>query len=538
MAREFEFPLGVGDRGGPGVAPRAVSRRRFLQLAALVGGGAALGLSGCAVPTGLPGPGTYNIALNRSLVSLDNKLNQFDAAVTVQRAVRQALTRLTPDLGLENVLAQAFELTGPTQWTVRLRSDIRYSDNTPVEIADVSTALEMYRETKGGFLATFFPEWPRVVKVDDRTFRLETKDPLPILDYLMANILITPAEANKPEELQSGVGTGPYVVTEADRGTGSYRLDINPNYWAMPATTQVVQVRFLPEESSRVVALRSGEIDVIDSVSPDAIEQLSGLPGVQVETRPGTRLTHLFYNFRKPSSHPLSDARVREALSYAVNGESLINDIMQGSVVQTTGVVPPDLEGAAKVGEFRYDPAKAKQMLDSLGVRDLPIKIIWESGEFASDTQVMEAVYGMLRAVGCQPSLQQFEPGGDISTWRQGRAGDWDLLGNGYPTPTGLAITAMQGMYAGTAKKEETRDTYHGYVFPKITEEIAAASQEIGAERREQLLTRVQQDIWATWPAMWAFAPKAVVARRSRVQNLLLGANNSYNLADIRLEEG
>src|SRR6185436_5586495 len=117
-------------------------------------------------------------------------------------------------------------------------------------------------------------------------------------------------------------------------------------------------------------------------------------------------------------------------------------------------------------------------------------------GEFASDTQVMEAIYEMLRAVGCRPTLQQFEPGGDISAWRQGKAGDWDILGNGYASPTGLAITMMQGMYAGTAKKEETRDTYHGFIFPNITEEIAVASQETDPAKRDQLLMRAQQDIW------------------------------------------
>src|SRR5437868_1032347 len=115
-------------------------------------------------------------------------------------------------------------------------------------------------------------------------------------------------------------------------------------------------------------------------------------------------------------------------------------------------------------------------MLDAAGVRDLELKIIWESGEFAGDTQVMEAVYQMLGAVGVRTTLQQFEPGGDISNWRQGRAGDWDLVANGYPSPTGLAVTIMQGMYAGTPKKEETRDTYHGYIVPEVTELIGQAS--------------------------------------------------------------
>jgi ABC-type transport system substrate-binding protein len=513
------------------------SRRTLLKFALTVGAGSALGglSTACATPTGLPGRGTLNLALNRSLVSLDNKLNQFDAAVTVQRAVRQALTRLTPDLKIEPVLAESFRLTAPTEWTVRLRPDIRYSNNSPVQIEDVAVALQSYRDTKGGFLATFFPEWPRVVKVDDRTFRLQTDAPLPILDYLMTNILITPAAANKPEELQSGVGTGPYVIAQADRGAGNYLLTANPNYWGPKPTVQQVQVRFMPSESSRVVSLRSGEIDVIDSITPDSIEQLSGLPGVMIETRPGTRLTHLFYNFRKPPGHPLADVRVREALSYAINGDSLINDVMQGAVVPVSGVVPPELTGAAAVGAYRFDPAKARQMLDAAGVRDLEIKIIWESGEFAGDAQVMEAVYEMLRAVGVRASLQQFEPGGDISTWRQGRAGDWDVVANGYPGTTGLAVTMMQGMFAGTPAKEETRDTYHGYIVPEATTLIGQASAEVDSTRRTELLTKAQQVVWNSWPAMWAFAPKAVVARRERVGGMALGANNSYDLTTIRL---
>lgn len=514
------------------------SRRTLFKAALAVGGvGATSGLLGaCATPTGLPGPGTLTVALNRSLVSLDNKLNQFDAAVTVQRGVRQALTRLNTDFAVENVLAERFELTEPTAWTVRLRDDVRYSDGSPVQVQDVATALKMYEDTSGSFLATFFPEWPRVVQTDERGFRLESEAPIPILDFLMTNILITPAAANEPAELQGGVGSGPYVVTEADRGAGNYLLSANPNYWGPPPTVEQVQVRFLPEESSRVVSMRSGEVDVIDSITPDSIEQLRGLPGVSIESRAGVRLTHFFYNFRKPKDHPLSDVRVREALSYAIDGDALINDILQGSVAQMNGVVPLDLAGGVEVGRFAYDPARAKQTLESLGAADLPLTIIWETGEFAGDTQVMEAVYAMLADVGVRPRLQQFEPGGDISVWRQGEGGDWDVLANGYGSPTGLALTMMQGMFTGSAEKEKTRDTYHGYIFPKVTELIARASGTVDLDARNALVAEAQQEIWDTWPAMWGFAPNAVVARRGRVSGMALKPNSSYDLDTVSLE--
>ena len=514
-----------------------ISRRRLLQFGAAAGFLLGTGsLAGCAGPTGLPGPSTLTLALNRSLVSLDNKLNQFDAAVTVQRSVRQGLTAIGPETKPVLVLAERFEMTGPTEWTVRLREGIRYSDSSPVQIEDVATALKMYKAVQGSFVAGFFPEFPEVVPVDDRTFRMVTKKPVPILDSLMSMILITPAAQNKPEELQEGLGTGPYVVTKFNRGAGTYSLKRNENYWGPAPHVDNVEVRFLPEESSRVIALRSGEVDVIDSITPDSRSQLAGLPGVTLQEASSLRLNQIFFNFRKPAGHPIADPRVRQALSMAIDGKSLVKDVLVDSVTQAEGVTPSSLTGYHKTGEYIYDPEKAKATLADLGVKDLTLKIIWETGEFASDTSVMEALVEMFGKIGVKAELQQFEPGGNIMAWRQGKQGDWDLLANGYPSPTGLAITMLQGMYAGTPEKEATRDTYQGYVIPEVAAKIQAASAEADPARRTQLLNDAQQAVWDTWPCAWAFVPKSVLAHRNRVSGINLAPTNSYPLVDVRLE--
>jgi peptide/nickel transport system substrate-binding protein len=512
------------------------SRRTMLRSSLMLGAGLAIGAgAGCATPTGTPGPTTMSLGLNRSLVSLDNKLNQFDAAVTVQRGVRQALTEIDQQLRPRLVLADQFKLVSPTKWYVRLRPGIRYSDGSPVRVEDIATALKMYSEVDGSFVAGFFPEFPTVEKIDETSFALNTEHPAPVLDYLMSNILITPAAKNAPEELQSGLGTGPYVVTESNRGAGTYTLVRNDKYWGTPAHVESVRVRFMPDETSRVVALRSGEIDVIDSITPDSADQLAGLKGVAIDRVDGVRLNQLFFNFRKPPNHPLADAKVRRALTYAIDGGALIDHVMQGSATASRGVIPLTLDGAIETGEYTYDPQRTRAQLDALGVRDLKLKIIWESGEFAADTDIMESVVQMLGAVGVQAVLQQFEPGGDISKWRQGKAGDWDVLGNGFPSPTGLALTIMQGMYAGTADKEATRDTYHGYIFPEITAVITRASEEPDPARRNELLADAQRRIWDTCPMLWSFVPKAVLARRDRIDGIALRPTNSYDLTAVSL---
>ncbi|MDT7843332.1 ABC transporter substrate-binding protein [Streptomyces justiciae] len=514
-----------------------LSRRTLLRWGAAGGTGLALSpLAACAGPTGAPGPGTLTLGLNRSLVSLDNKLNQFDAAVTVQRAVRQALTAIGPGMKPTPVLADRFEMTAPTTWSVRLREGIRYSDGRPVTVEDVATAVRMYGEVAGSFILGLFPELPSVEATGARTFRLHTRKPVPVLDRLMANILITPANDNRPEELRSGVGTGPYRVVSANSGAGEYTLARVPEYWGRQPPVERVRVRFVPEESSRVVALRSGELDVIDTITPDSAEQLTGLPGVHLEKTSGVRICQLFYNFRKPKTHPLSDPRVRQALTYAIDGESLVRDVLTDSAEQAEGVVPLSLQGAERTGRFVHDPGRARQLLKSLGAEDLKIRIMWESGEFAADTSVMEAVAAMLKDVGVRTSLLQFEPGGDILKWRQGKGGDWDVIGNGFPGPTGQAVTMLQAMYAGTAEDERTGDAFMGYVNPAIARQISDAATETDPAARDRKLAAAQHAVWDTWPCMWAFVPKTLLARRTRVEGIGLLPVNSYDLTAVRLE--
>lgn len=516
---------------------RRFTRRSMLRSSLLLGAGMALApvVASCATPTGRPGPNAISLGLNRALNTLDNKLLQYDAALTVQRAVRQALTEITTDLTPRLVLADEFRLVEPTRWFVHLRPGIRYSDGSAVQVQDVATALSMYQQVDGSFVAGFFPEWPTVEPLDANSFFLNTTRPVPVLDYLMSNILITPAAANKPEDLSGGVGTGPYIVTASDRGSGTYSLARNENYWGTAPHVEQVQVRFMPDESSRVVALRSGELDVIDSITPDSTDQIEGLNGVAVQHTDGVRLNQLFYNFRKPAGHPLADARVRRALTYAIDGQSLIDNVMQGSATASRGVIPLSLAGAIETGSYTFDPDRTKSELRALGLNDLRVKIIWESGEFAADTDIMESVLQMLSAAGVGATLQQFEPGGDIAQWRQGKAGDWDILGNGYPSPTGLALTILQGMYAGTPEKEETRDTYHGYLFPEITAIITRASEEVEPARRDALLADAQRRIWDTCPMLWSFVPKAVLGRRTRIDGIDLRPTNSYDLAAVTL---
>ena len=90
-------------------------------------------------------------------------------------------------------------------------------------------------------------------------------------------------------------------------------------------------------------------------------------------------------------------------------------------------------------------------------------------------------------------------------------------------------------MRGETPEKEQSPDTSLGYVFPDVEQAIPAAPAEVDPTRRQELLDRAQDMVWNTWPCMWAFVPKAVLARRTRVQNLELKSTNSFDLSTTTL---
>ncbi len=202
----------------------------------------------------------------------------------------------------------------------------------------------------------------------------------------MANILITPAAANKPEELQGGVGTGPYKVASADRGTGTYKLGVNDNYWGEKPASAKSTSGSCPEESSRVVALRSGEVDVIDTITPDSVAQLKAVDGIEIESVTGTRYNQLFYNFRKPA----------DSTHVGPQGPRgpVLRDQRQVRWWKASWVAPSPPPRAwsrrpwpapSKPANTPTIPARPSSCWPALGVSNLSVKMIWETGEFASD---------------------------------------------------------------------------------------------------------------------------------------------------------
>lgn len=525
-----------------------VSRRKFLAMGGVVGAGlAATIIASCSgsdgtatVETSTPdetndtqvAQSEIILVTNRGLETIDNKVTTYDAQITFLRLVRQSVVALGDSLEVVPVLASSFEPGDETSWICTLRDDVVFSDGSPVTSEDVKVALDSYLATEGNSFAAQWPEVPTVDVVDDKKFVLRTTKRVVNLDRLITNVTVIPASSNKPGNVDDALGSGPYVVESFDKGAQTLVLVPNPANTYAPSLSRIT-ARYIGEDSARVNAIKAGEAHVVDSVTPDMASELETDTNITIIRSPGTRLAHLFYNFRKPVGHPLTKPEVRQALSMAVDGQSIVSNILLDTVTPLTGVVPSTLFGVAVTGEYKYDPEMAKKMLADAGVSNLKLTMIWEKGEFFSIAQVMEAIAAMLNEVGVASELKEFEPGGDLGEWRAGRKGDWDVLGNGYGNQTGDALTPLVGIYAGTAEKEVERATYHGYIYPAISEKLLAATAEVDVAKQKALMDEAQSLIWNTWPSMFAFTQNNILAHRNNVSGIVLRPNNTYDLLKV-----
>jgi peptide/nickel transport system substrate-binding protein len=174
------------------------------------------------------------------------------------------------------------------------------------------------------------------------------------------------AEAMGDAFIERAVLTGPFKVErfQRDRELVAVRYD---DYWGPPASVYQVIFTYLPDSSSRVLALQSGDIDIAVHVAPESVATLQSSSSLRVRPAALIALEFMYLNHRRG---PWQDLRVRQAISMAIDRESLVNAVMQGQGAPATGPLPPAMLRCDQIQGHSYDPAQARDLLAQAGYQD------------------------------------------------------------------------------------------------------------------------------------------------------------------------
>lgn len=310
---------------------------------------------------------TLTIGFADPVSSLDPQLNNHagDRSVDLHfwnLLVENRGNQMQPDLAL------SWRNIAPQQWELKLRPDVKWQDGTPFTAEDVIFSYQRARNVPGSVasFAGYLRTVKSVIAKDPLTLVIETNVPNPDLPRNLASVHIVSkhiGEKSQTEDYNSGaamVGSGPYryvAYTPGDRVI----MERNKDYWGPKPLWEKVTYRYINNGAARTAALLSGDVDVIDKVSVSDLATLKQSPKITLFPYDGLRVLLLQPSFRegptpyitgnddKPlDKNPLRDARVRKALSLAINRKALVDRILQGAATVSNQWMP--------AGSFGHDP--------------------------------------------------------------------------------------------------------------------------------------------------------------------------------------
>jgi len=389
---------------------------------------------------------TLRYANQGTLKSLDPYTFKESTTIAHHAHVYEGLTARDKDLKIIPALAESWETPEPTRWRFHLRKGVKFHNGEPFTADDVIFSADRVRATGSNFLSNVPPD-AKFVKIDDYTVDVKLDAPNPILIsqwdtwYIMSkkwceennSVAPTPVSATTPSyaALHEN-GTGPFIIESHQPGVKTV-FKVNPNWWRKPEhNIKEIVFTTISSDATRVAALLSGEVDIIEPVPVQDIGRVDSSPNAQVLKGPELRTIflgmdesrdELLYSNVK-GKNPFKDIRVREAFYKAIDVELIKTRVMRGLSTPSALMIAPELFPLSK--EFtrpKYDPDGAKKLLTEAGYPDgFEVALDCPNDRYVNDAAICQAVVGMLARIGvkvnlnAQPKAQYFakvlKPGG------------------------------------------------------------------------------------------------------------------------------
>jgi peptide/nickel transport system substrate-binding protein len=404
-------------------------------------------------------------------------------------------------------------------WTFVLGSGHTFSDGTPVNAAAVKASFErVIHATKGP--ADLFDEVDHIDAPDDHTVVFTLKSAFaPFLSTLVddgASIVNTAAA--KQHEVNGDLGQG--WLADHSAGSGPYQVEsweksaqivLTPNpHWAGKLNFKRIEIRIIKEASARRLQLEKGDLDIIEDVPVDQLKALATSKGVKVVDEPSFFVTYLYLNNTHP---PLDNVKVRQAISWAVDYQGIIDGILLGQGTQMRGDVPVGMWGHDdNAMQFHYDPAKAKALLAEAGVKNVKLGYLYAKTD-PNWESVGLVLQQDLAAIGITVEMQE----NAYPTMRQRlNKGDFDI-GAGNWTPDYADPSMFLNFWFDSSLKGLPGDRAF-YSNPKVDELIRAAKIAPTQADRLKLYDQAQKITVAEAPYVLLFQRNYQFAMRDNVK--------------------
>ncbi|WP_291008477.1 ABC transporter substrate-binding protein [Hydrogenophaga sp.] len=374
---------------------------------------------------------TVRIGNQGDALSMDpHSLNE-TTQLSVTGNVYEPLVGRDKNLALTPALATAWKQVSPTVWRFELRKGVKFHDGTPFTADDVVFSFAR-GSGEGSDMRSYTNDIKEVRKVDSHTVEFETKAPFPILPdvfsffYIMSKDWSEKNSATKPVDRRKGVentasfkanGTGPFRLRERQPSVKTTFVR-NGAYWGK-IEGNVINVEYTPigNDATRVAALLSGQVDVIEPVPLQDVARITASGKARVLQGPELRTIFLGMDQKRDEllysnvkgKNPFKDKRVRQAFYQAIDINGIQRTVMRGASRPTGLMVGPGINGFDEAMDKRlpYDPDAAKKLLADAGYPNgFEVSMNCPNDRYVNDSNICQAVAANLARVGVKINLQ------------------------------------------------------------------------------------------------------------------------------------
>jgi peptide/nickel transport system substrate-binding protein len=471
---------------------------------------------------------------------------------TLLHHVYETLVRRDIDGSLKPRLATEWSIHAddPTVWVLKLREGVTFHDGSAFTAEDVVFSLDRVRHESSGFRA-LHSAVTGATAVDDYTVHIQMAGPSPLYVQNLTNFFIMDsgwAAANDVEVPQNfAAGEENYAVRNAN-GTGPYRLvSRDPEvrtvlahfdgHWA--PTPQVTEIIYTPiaEAATRVAALLSGEVDVVQDVPVQDIARLQQTDGITVATGPENRNIFFSYDQTSPKlasanveDNPFSHPEIREAMALALDRDAIQQVVMRGQSQPSAAPLPPFVNGWREdlhaYGAPDYDRANA--LVRGIYPDGFSVDLHCPNDRYLNDEAICQAFVGMLGRIGITANLISQTRSLHfplIERWET----DFYLLGWGVPTFDSAYV--FNFLVHG---REEGYGSYNGarYANPEVDAKIESLATMTDLAARDAVIAEIWDQVMADRVFLNVHNQLLAYAVRDGI-NLPVHPENQPSMADV-----
>jgi peptide/nickel transport system substrate-binding protein len=421
---------------------------------------------------------------------------------------------------MEPMLAESWDVTDEGRtWTFHLRENAVFHNGDPVTCEDVRWSWVRRLELRGtAFKQVFFDDPDKYVCLDDHTFQMTATAGNPMMEAAQFNLQqyvynsslalqhTEDDEWARPWLKTNPAAGGPYMLDSVIPGQETV-LVANPNWWGPAPAYDRIVFRVVPSAASRMVLLLTGAVDIAQKLSLEQLTALQGQEGVKVLSFPSG---NQFYMVMQNDMAPFDNKKVRQALSYAVPYDDIIDKVFLGDATPYKAPVPWTIEGSdPSTNSYEFDLDKAKALLAEAGFPDgFKSKLGYSTANELHEKAAI-LIQESFAKIGVEIELEKMSPALYAET-RMNR--DFPML-----LVEVLWWTQDPGYVVNFQYWSDSHLNFSDYNNPEVDALDAQGSTEFDAEKRLDIYRQAQAIIIDDAPEIWICHPNANVAMREDV---------------------